>query len=89
MLTADRRHAGVVFSTSALTVYSLADGKAVAKGLKGVSSPENAFVDGRRLYSVEPAGKPGGRMLRAIDLKSGKPAWDRPLQPESTVPLPP
>jgi hypothetical protein len=89
MLTADRRHAGVVFSTSALNLYSLADGKAVAKGVKGVSSPETAFVDGMRLYSVEPTRKPGGRTLRALDLKSGKPVWDRPLQPRSTVPLPP
>ena len=89
LLTADRRHAGVVFSTSALTVYSLTDGKVVARGVKGVSSPENAFVDGTRLYSAEPTGKGGGRTLRAIDLKSGKLAWDRPLQPRSTVPLPP
>jgi hypothetical protein len=89
LLTADRRHAGVVFSTSALTVYSLADGKAVARGVKGVSSPENAFVDGTRLYSVEPTGKGGGRTLRAIDLKSGKSVWARPLRPGSTAPLPP
>lgn len=89
VLTEDRRHAGVVFSTSALTIYSLADGKPVAREVKGVSSPENAFVDGMRLYSAEPTGDGGGRTLRAIDLKSGKPAWDRPLQPRSTVPLPP
>ena len=89
LLTADRRHAGVVFSTSALTVFSLADGKAVARGVKEVSSPENAFVDGKRLYSVEPAGRGGGRTLRALDLKSGKAVWDRPLRPRSTVPLPP
>jgi len=57
--------------------------------MKGVSSPENAFVDGTRLYSVELTGKQGGRTLKAIDLKSGKPVWDRPLQPRSTVPLPP
>jgi hypothetical protein len=79
----------VQFSTSALTVYSLADGKPVAREVKGVSSPENAFVDGMRLYSAEPDGTGGGRALRALDLKSGKPAWDRPLQPRSTVPLPP
>jgi hypothetical protein len=89
LLTADRRHAGVVFSTSALTIYSLANGKVVAKDVKGVSSPENTFVDGMRLYSVEATGKQGGRTLRAIDLKSGKPLWDRPVQPRSTVPLPP
>jgi hypothetical protein len=89
MLTGDRRHAAVQFGTSAVTVYSLADGKPVASGVKGVSSPESAFVDGTRLYSAEPTGAGGGRTLRAIDLKSGKPAWDRSLQPRSTVPLPP
>jgi hypothetical protein len=89
MLTADRRHAGVVFSTSALTVYSLANGKVVAKGVKGVSSPENAFVEGSRLYSVEPAVARGGRTLRALDMKSGKAIWNRPLQPRSRVPQPP
>jgi hypothetical protein len=89
VLTEDRRHAGVVFSTSALTIWSLTDGKPVAREVKGVSSPQNAFVDGMRLYSAEPTGNGGGRALRAIDLKSGKPAWDRPIQPTSTIPLPP
>jgi hypothetical protein len=89
MLTADRRHAAVQFSTSELSVYSLSNGKAVAKGVKGASSPESAFVDGTRLYSAEPSGTPGGRILRAIDLKSGKVAWEQPLRPVSTIPLPP
>jgi outer membrane protein assembly factor BamB len=89
MLTEDRRHAAVQFSTSALTIYSLADGKTVASDVKGVSSPTNAIVDGTRLYSVEPTGTGGGRTLRALDLKSGKPVWDRPVQPRSTIPLPP
>jgi outer membrane protein assembly factor BamB len=89
VLTEDRRHAGVVFGTSAVTLYSLADGKVVARDVKGVSSPENAFVDGKRIYSVEATGNGGGQTLRAIDLESGKTAWERPVQPRSTVPLPP
>jgi hypothetical protein len=89
LLTGDRRHAGVQFSTSALTVYSLTDGKPVAREVKGISNPQNAFVDGVRLYSVEPTGAGGGRALRAIDLKTGKVAWERPVQPVSTIPLPP
>jgi hypothetical protein len=88
-LTADRRHAGVQFSTSEVTVYSLADGKPVGGKVKGVSSPEDAFVDGTRLYAVASTGAGGGRVLRAIDLKTGQPAWERPLQPRSTIPLPP
>jgi hypothetical protein len=87
-LTEDRRHAGVVLGTSAVTIYSLTDGKLVARDVKGVSAPQNAFVDGMRLYSAEPTGS-GARVLRAIDLKSSKTAWDRPLQPRSTIPLPP
>jgi hypothetical protein len=88
-LTEDRRHAAVGFGTSAVTIFSLTDGKPVARELKGVLSPQNAFVDGIRLYSVEMSGPGGARSLRAIDLKTGKPAWDRPVQPRSTIPLPP
>jgi outer membrane protein assembly factor BamB len=92
VLTGDRRHAAVVFGTSAVTVYSLADGKAVAREVKGVASPEQAFVDGKRLYFAELTG--GGGMqsahtLKALDLESGKVVWERPLKPRSTVPLPP
>jgi hypothetical protein len=92
VLTADRRHAGVVFGTSAAAIYSLADGKPVAREVKGVPSPEEAFVDGKRLYYAELAG--GGKAetpyaLRAIDLESGKAAWERALKPRNTVPLPP
>jgi hypothetical protein len=89
VLTEDGRHAGVVFSTSALTIYSLSDGELVAREVKGVSSPEKAFVHGKRLYSAEQTGNGGAQTLRAIDLESGKPAWDRPLKPRSTRPLPP
>jgi outer membrane protein assembly factor BamB len=89
MMTLDRHHVVVQMSTSALTVYALADGKVVAQGIKGVSSPENAFVDSKHIYSVESTGNRGGRALRALDLKSGKPAWQRPVQPRSTIPLPP
>jgi hypothetical protein len=89
LLTEDRRHAGVVFSTSALSIYSLADGKPAAREMKGIVSPENAFVDGKRLFHVEARGDGGERTLRAIDLKSGKSAWECPLQPRRTMPLPP
>src|SRR5262249_22948253 len=89
VLTQGRRHAAAGFSTSALTVYSLSDGKPVAKDVKGVSSPENAFVDGKRLYYAGPAGNGGEQTLRAIDLESGKVVWERPLKPRSTIPLPP
>jgi hypothetical protein len=92
MLTADRRHAGVVFSNSALAIYSLTDGKPVAKEVKGVSSPEEAFVEGKRLYYAELSGNRGAEtpnVLKALDLESGKVVWERPLKPRSTVPLPP
>lgn len=89
MLTADRRHAAVQRSTAALTIYSLADGKQVAHDVKGVFSPENAYVQGHRLYSSEQGGGRGTRVLRAIDLKDGKQVWRCPLQPVSTIPLPP
>jgi hypothetical protein len=89
VLTEDGRHAGVVFSTSAVTIYSLADGQPVARDVTGVSSPETAFVISQRLYYAEPGGTGGERKLRAIDLRSGKSVWERPLQPRKTVPLPP
>jgi hypothetical protein len=92
VLTADRRHAGVVFSTSDLSVYSLADGKLVAKDIKGVSSPETAFVDGKRLYYSQLTGSGAQQtpnVLKALDLANGKVVWERPLKPRSTVPLPP
>jgi hypothetical protein len=89
MLTEDRRHAAVQFSTSALNVYSLTDGKCTAKEVKGVASPENAFVDGTRLFYVESGGAGGEQTLKAIDLEGGKAAWDRPLQPRSATPLAP
>jgi hypothetical protein len=92
VLTEDRRHAGVVFSTSALTIYSLTDGKVVAKDLKGVSSPERAFVDGKHVYYSELAGGRGMQTpntLKALDLENGKVVWERALKPRSTVPLPP
>jgi len=92
VLTADRRHAGVVFGTSAVAIYSLSDGKPVAKEVKGVSSPEEAFVDGKRLYYSELArdrGAETANALKALDLESGKVVWERALKPRSTVPLPP
>ena len=54
VLTEDRRHAAVVFGNSTLTIYSLINGKLVAKDVKGISAPEKAFVvDGKRLYSSQ------------------------------------
>jgi hypothetical protein len=92
LLTQDRHHAAVQFSTSVITIYSLADGKTVAKDIKGVSSPESAFVDGKRIYFTELSGNRGAETpnsLKAIDLETGKVAWEAPLKPRSTVPLPP
>jgi hypothetical protein len=89
VLTEDRRHAGVQFSTSALTLFSLADGKVVAREVKGVLSPENAYVAGKHLYHVRQTGRGGERTLEAIDLKSGTRAWEQTLEPRSTTPLPP
>ncbi len=92
VLTEDRRHAGVVFGTSALAVYSLADGKRVGNEVKGVVSPERAFVQGKRLYHARLAwGRPGPTpsSLEALDLESGKLLWQRPLQTRSTILLPP
>src|SRR5262249_62353922 len=68
VLTEDRRHAGVTFSTSALVVYSLTDGKPVGKEVKGVTSPESAFVDGKRLYYAEVHG--GGGMQTPVARKT-------------------
>jgi hypothetical protein len=92
VLTGDRRHAGVVFSTSALTIYSLTDGKPVGKEVKGVHSPEGAFVEGKRLYYVQQTGtgmRRTTRVLKALDLDGLKVVWGRALEPRNTVPLPP
>jgi hypothetical protein len=92
VLTEDRRHAAVVFGTSALAVYSLTDGKPVGAQVKGVHSPEKAFVEGKRLYYSR-LGERGAAQtpsfLHALDLDSGKEAWQLPLKPRSTIPLPP
>jgi hypothetical protein len=92
LLTGDRRHAGVVFGTSALAIYSLTDGKPVGKGVKGVQSPQNAFVDGKRLYYVQRTGTGVGQAataLKAVDLDNLKVVWERALKPQRTFPLPP
>jgi hypothetical protein len=92
VLTEDRRHAGVVFSTSALVIYSLADGKRVGNELKGVHSPEKAFVHGKRLYFSQLVGGGGRetpRALKAIDLGTGKVVWERALKPQRTILLTP
>jgi hypothetical protein len=92
VLTEDRRHAGVVFSTSALAIYCLTDGKPVGQAVKGVQSPEQAYVNSKRLHYAHVTGA-GARqtavVLRALDLDSGKVLWERALKPRSTVPLPP
>ena len=86
ILTQDQRHAAVQFSTSAITIYSLTDGKILAKDLKGVASPEQAFVDDKHVYfrSTETPNS-----LKAIDLENGKVIWERALKPRSTTPLTP
>jgi hypothetical protein len=92
VFTEDRRHAAVMFSTSMLAIYSLTDGKPVATAVKGVSSPEAAFVAGKRLYFAELTGDKGAEtpnVLKALDLETGKVVWERPLRPRSTIPLPP
>jgi hypothetical protein len=92
ILTQDRRHAAVVFGTSALAIYSLPDGKLVAKEVKAVHSPEHAFVSGKRLYYSALDGGRGAatpHALKAIDLDSGKVKWECALKPRSTIPLPP
>jgi hypothetical protein len=92
VITEDRRHAAVVFGTSALTIYSLADGKLIAKDVKGVSSPNLAFVDGKRLYFTQLAGGRAAKTpntLKALDLESRQEVWQIPLKPKSTLPLPP
>jgi hypothetical protein len=92
VLTEDRRHAAVVFGTSAVAIYSLADGKSVAKEVKGVSAPEKAVVDGKRLYYSQLTGGAAGQTphaLKALDLESRKVVWERALKAPSTIPLPP
>jgi hypothetical protein len=91
VLTEDRRHAVVVFSNSALAIYSLTGGKCVAKEVKGVASPEKAFVDGARVYYSQLTG--GGAQnvnaLKALDLETRKVVWEGALKAPSTIPLPP
>jgi hypothetical protein len=91
-LTEDRQHAAVVFGTSALSIYSLEDGKLVARDVKGVVAPDKAFVQGKRLYYSQLSGGRGVQTpntLRALDLASGKVIWECALKPRSTIPLPP
>jgi hypothetical protein len=89
VLTRDQRHAAVQFNTSALAIYSLANGKLVARDVRGVPSPDSAFVAGTRLYAVADTANRGERVLKAIDLEGGKIVWERGLKPRSTIPLPP
>jgi hypothetical protein len=92
VLTEDRRHAAVRFGTFDLAVYSLADGKRVGKEVKEVVSPEQAFVEGTRLYHALLLGSGFGKrpyVLKALDLATGKVLWERPLKPWSKMPLPP
>jgi hypothetical protein len=91
MITEDRRHAGVAYGNFTLTIYSLNDGKPVGT-VKGVSSPERAFVTGKRLYFAQQTGArgaPASNLLKVIDLENGNMIWERPLQPRSNIPLPP
>jgi hypothetical protein len=91
-LTGDRQHAGIVFGTSALRIFSLSDAKVVGIDVKGVQSPERAFVAGKRLYysHVSGFGKADSlNFLTALDLENGKSVWVNNLKPRSTIPLPP
>jgi hypothetical protein len=89
VLTRDQRHAAVQFSTSALALYSLSDGKLIARDVRGVPSPDSAFVAGKRLYTVADTANRGERVLKAIDLENGKGVWERAIKPRNTIPLPP
>jgi len=86
VLTEDRRHAGVVFGTSAVAIYSLESGKRVGIDVK--VWPERAFVNGNRIFCARQSGGPSHDLV-AVNLETGKVQWERPLKPRSTKPLPP
>jgi hypothetical protein len=91
-LTQDHRHAAIQFSNSAVNIYSLADGKVLGKELQGVRSLDSAFVEGSLIFFTETKGF--GKMqtpqiLRALDIGTGKVAWERDIKPRDTRPLPP
>jgi len=93
VLTEDRRHVAVVFNNSTLTIYSLANpGKFLAKDVKGIVSAEQAFIHDKRIYFSQLTGrgaKETPTTLKALDLDSGKVAWERDLKARSTFPLAP
>jgi hypothetical protein len=91
VLTEDRRHTAVMFGNSALNFYSLSNGKPIAAGVKGISAPDKAYVNGSRLYFTQRARGAGVAevTLTALDLDSGKFAWERSLKPQTTNVLPP
>jgi hypothetical protein len=91
-LTEDGHHAAVQFGSSAVKVYSLSSGKQVGIEVKGVQSPERAFVDGNRLYFSQMTGSGVGQIpqvLKALDLDNGKVVWERDLKPRAVVRLTP
>ena len=88
VLTEDRRHAGVVFGTSAVAIYTLESGKGVGIDVKGFIAPERAFVNGKRLFHAKQSGGPSHDLV-AVNLETGNVQWERPLKPRSTKPLPP
>jgi hypothetical protein len=78
---------------AAWTVYSLETGKKTAMFLSEANTAEITVVGPRAYYVVkEPAKTPFGgvlgRTLKAVDLKSAKRLWERPLEGERQ-PLPP
>jgi hypothetical protein len=91
--TQDRHHVGVVFAT-ARAFYSLTTGKRV-----GIESPgftiqmDRVFVDGNRAYFTQTKGSGPARatptVLCGFDLNTGKSAWEQPIKPRNTMPLPP
>src|SRR5262249_48330779 len=92
-LTQDGQHVGVVFSTSR-AIYSLQSGKRVGTEVAGFTLPaDRVFVDGNRAYfthttAIRP-GPANPAVLQAFDLNAGKVAWEQPVKPRNTTPLPP
>ncbi len=92
--TLDGRHVGVMFGQSQ-AIYSLTTGKRVGIQVPGFTlmQMDRTFVDGNRAYFTQTNGTRLGQaaptVLRAFDLEAGKVAWEQPIKPRNTMPLPP
>jgi len=77
------------------TAYALATGKEAAKFNTEPGAGEFSVIGPRAYYVVrgKPTGPPFGgvipRTLKAVDLKTGKRLWERPLEGEQLPPPPP